>query len=379
MQRYNFQFTGQRAFLIEDGKLAGPGEGLRVSGHDHRLLGRDGGGRRPADLRARRRLQLRQGPARAGRAGQPRRAVRAVPGRPDPQHGAGGRTSDAAAALATPQQLVERALELSRADGAVVLVDAATDANLRWANNTLTTNGVAAGRTVTVISTVERRGRRRLGGRVVARSGVDLDTVEDLVRASEQAARDAGPAEDAPPLVEPATPAARLGRGPGADLDRRCSPRSPRRSARPSGGRARPGSCCSASPSTRIVTHVSGDLHRAAAAARPAHRRGGAQRQVPRLRPLGLGRRADRGTSPTWTWRRSAAELGAAAGLAAAPDRSARGPLRDAAAAVRGRRSDGLRVLDARRPGRGRRAAPCSPRRAAGPRRRRAGSPALPG
>ena len=51
---------------------------------------------------------------------------------------------------ATPQQLVEKALELSRADGAVVLVDTATDANLRWANNTLTTNGVSAGQQVTV-------------------------------------------------------------------------------------------------------------------------------------------------------------------------------------------------------------------------------------
>ena len=37
----------------------------RLPGHDHRLLELDGGGRRPADLGARRRVQLRQGPARA--------------------------------------------------------------------------------------------------------------------------------------------------------------------------------------------------------------------------------------------------------------------------------------------------------------------------
>jgi len=98
----------------------------------------------------------------------------------------------------TAQQVAERALELSRADGAVVLVDESSTANLRWANNTLTTNGVATGRTVTVISTVN--GAQGTSAAVLARSGVDLDTVEDLVRASERAAGEAGPAEDAQPL-----------------------------------------------------------------------------------------------------------------------------------------------------------------------------------
>ena len=100
------------------------------------------------------------------------------------------------------QDVAQRALELSRADGAVVLVDESSTANLRWANNTLTTNGVAAGRTVTVISTVA--GAQGTAAGVLARSGVDLDGVEDLVRASERAARDAGPAEDAQPLAGPA-------------------------------------------------------------------------------------------------------------------------------------------------------------------------------
>ena len=39
----------------------------RLPGDDDGLLGIDGGGRRPRDLRARRRVQLRQGPARPGR------------------------------------------------------------------------------------------------------------------------------------------------------------------------------------------------------------------------------------------------------------------------------------------------------------------------
>ena len=103
---------------------------------------------------------------------------------------------------ATPQQLVEKALELSRADGAVVLVDAGTDANLRWANNTLTTNGVSAGQQVTVISMKNgATGAASAASGVVGRSGVDLSTLEDLVRASEKAVEESGPAEDANELI----------------------------------------------------------------------------------------------------------------------------------------------------------------------------------
>jgi predicted Zn-dependent protease len=97
----------------------------------------------------------------------------------------------------TPQETVERALALSKADGCVVLATERSEANLRWASNTLTTNGSMRSREVAVISMV--------GGAAAAvqRSAVSADDLEDLVRASEQAARDAGPNEDAAPLVEP--------------------------------------------------------------------------------------------------------------------------------------------------------------------------------
>jgi predicted Zn-dependent protease len=98
-----------------------------------------------------------------------------------------------------PQQLAEKALELSRADGAVVMVDESSTANLRWANNTLTTNGVAANRRVTVVSTVD--GAEGVAAAAVSQSGVDADSIEALVRASEQAAREAGPAPDARALL----------------------------------------------------------------------------------------------------------------------------------------------------------------------------------
>jgi hypothetical protein len=55
---------------------------------------------------------------------------------------------------ASPSEIVERALALSRADGMIVIADEESTANLRWAGNALTTNGVTRGRTLTVIATV---------------------------------------------------------------------------------------------------------------------------------------------------------------------------------------------------------------------------------
>ncbi|MEU9959962.1 metallopeptidase TldD-related protein [Streptomyces sp. NPDC050982] len=105
-----------------------------------------------------------------------------------------------------PHEIVERALELSRADGCVVIADEHSTANLRWAGNALTTNGVTRGRTLTVVATVD--GREGTASGVVSRAAVTADELEPLVRAAEAAARGAGPAEDAQPLVEgvPASP-----------------------------------------------------------------------------------------------------------------------------------------------------------------------------
>ncbi|WP_035794384.1 metallopeptidase TldD-related protein [Kitasatospora mediocidica] len=96
-------------------------------------------------------------------------------------------------------ELVERALELSRADGCLALVDEDTTANLRWADNALTTNGVTHGRRLTVVATVD--GAEGTASGVVAREAVTPADVEELVRAAEAAARAAGPAEDARPLL----------------------------------------------------------------------------------------------------------------------------------------------------------------------------------
>ena len=100
-----------------------------------------------------------------------------------------------------PQETVERALAAARPGGeTVVIADETSTANLRWAGNTLTTNGVAASRSLTVIS-VDRRSDGTAGVGTVSRSGVTPDQVEDLVREAEKAAAEASAAEDATDLV----------------------------------------------------------------------------------------------------------------------------------------------------------------------------------
>ncbi|SDK52228.1 Predicted Zn-dependent protease or its inactivated homolog [Nonomuraea maritima] len=100
------------------------------------------------------------------------------------------------------QETVERALELSRNDGCVVLVDEGSTANLRFAGNTLTTNGVSRSSRLTVISIAGQ------GVGVVSRAAVRPDQLADVVAAADAAARAAQPSEDARPLVEagPASP-----------------------------------------------------------------------------------------------------------------------------------------------------------------------------
>lgn len=111
--------------------------------------------------------------------------------------------------MTTPQELVERALERSRSDGCVVLAQESVTANFRWANNTLTTNGVARTRDLTVIAVVS--GAQGTSAGVVSRSGVTLDGVQDMVEAADAKARSLPPAADAAPLLEGDAP------GPGWD------------------------------------------------------------------------------------------------------------------------------------------------------------------
>jgi len=99
----------------------------------------------------------------------------------------------------SPQTLVEHALATSRSDGCVVLVRATTSANLRWAVNTLTTNGVMHGMDVTVIAFARRTDGVATGS--VTGSATTTAQVTALVEAADAAASVATAAEDAAELV----------------------------------------------------------------------------------------------------------------------------------------------------------------------------------
>lgn len=99
-------------------------------------------------------------------------------------------------------EIVERAVQACHADGCVAILDETSTANLRWAGNALTTNGVTRGRRLTVVATIAGASGTAAG--VVSREAVTADDVEAIVRAAEDAARSAGPAEDAQPLITPA-------------------------------------------------------------------------------------------------------------------------------------------------------------------------------
>ncbi len=94
-----------------------------------------------------------------------------------------------------PQRLVEHALDVSTSDQCIVLVHDTTSANLRWANNTLTTNGVMHSIDVTVIA-FQGGGNASLSG-----TAASLDQVSVLVENADRAAALADAAEDRAELV----------------------------------------------------------------------------------------------------------------------------------------------------------------------------------
>jgi hypothetical protein len=81
-----------------------------------------------------------------------------------------------------PQEAVERALAVSRSDDCVVIAEETSGANLRWAGNTLTTNGVSRSRQLTVIA-VDRRADGAAAG-IISRAGVRPDHLAaDVIKA----------------------------------------------------------------------------------------------------------------------------------------------------------------------------------------------------
>jgi predicted Zn-dependent protease len=103
-----------------------------------------------------------------------------------------------------PQEVVERTLAAAgRLHGCVVLVRETSEAVLRWANSTMTTNGHTTSGLVTVIALVSVEGGTAAGVVSSSAAVTGIAQLEQLVRGAEAAARDAGPARDAMPLPEP--------------------------------------------------------------------------------------------------------------------------------------------------------------------------------
>ena len=98
-----------------------------------------------------------------------------------------------------PQELVEHALERSTSDNSVVIVHDSTSANLRWANNTLTTNGVMHGISVTVVA-LHGTGTGTATGSVSG-SATSTEQLDRIVEAADAAAKAGSDAEDAAELL----------------------------------------------------------------------------------------------------------------------------------------------------------------------------------
>lgn len=98
------------------------------------------------------------------------------------------------------QDLVEKILAKASSDECIVIVTDKTQANLRWASSTLTTNGVHKQRSVTVIAFLNTKDGMASGA--VSRTNVDEADIDSLLAQAVAAAKAAGAAEDYAPIAE---------------------------------------------------------------------------------------------------------------------------------------------------------------------------------
>jgi len=98
------------------------------------------------------------------------------------------------------QDLIEKILAKASSDECIVIVTDKTQANLRWASSTLTTNGVLQERSVTVIAFLKTKDGMASGG--VSRTNVDEADIDSLLAQAVASAKAAGAAEDYAPIAE---------------------------------------------------------------------------------------------------------------------------------------------------------------------------------
>ncbi|WP_445165902.1 metallopeptidase TldD-related protein [Mycolicibacterium sp. Dal123E01] len=97
------------------------------------------------------------------------------------------------------QQVVELALQAATVDETIIIVTDRSEASLRWAGNSMTTNGVGTTRSTTVISIVRKGNTSHTGA--VRSSDVNPAAIAVLVAAAEHAAHAAPDARDSAPLL----------------------------------------------------------------------------------------------------------------------------------------------------------------------------------
>ena len=100
--------------------------------------------------------------------------------------------------MISAQDLVEKILAKATSDDCIVLVRDKTQANLRWASSTLTTNGVIATRSVTVIAFIASGSSMASGG--VTRTSVEESDIDSILAEALAAAKASGEADDYSPL-----------------------------------------------------------------------------------------------------------------------------------------------------------------------------------
>ena len=104
--------------------------------------------------------------------------------------------------MISAQLAIEIALDAARSGGAddtIVLITDRSEASLRWANNSMTTNGQSISRTITLISFVHQGDTVRVAS--LKSAEVEPALIPGLVAASAAAARSAPEARDAAPLL----------------------------------------------------------------------------------------------------------------------------------------------------------------------------------
>ncbi|WP_149359288.1 metallopeptidase TldD-related protein [Lolliginicoccus suaedae] len=102
------------------------------------------------------------------------------------------------------QELIEQVLAVSVADDVAVIVADVSEASLRWANSSMTTNGSSVYREWSVVSFIASDNGVSVG--VVDSASVDAGDIADVVRASEETARAAAPSAESMPLVGASDP-----------------------------------------------------------------------------------------------------------------------------------------------------------------------------